>query len=137
MVEHSEAVTPSVKKYRHDLTWQIIVPIIVVGLIIIAGAVFISLGKTGSISLWSDISLIWILLPALFMAFIVVIILVAAIYGMARLVKATPRFTSRAQELTWQAALGIQKVAGATAKPFFWLGQAGAAFRALFKHQGE
>ena len=70
MVEHSEAVTPSVKKYRHDLTWQIIVPIIVVGLIIIAGAVFISLGKTGSISLWSDISLIWILLPALFMAFI-------------------------------------------------------------------
>jgi len=134
MVDHLEVITPSVHKHRHDLTWQIIVPIILVGLIIIAGAVFISLGKTGSISLWSDISLIWILLPVLLMAFFTLIILVAAIYGMARLVKATPRFTSRAQELTWQVSRGIQKVAGATAKPFFWLGQAGAAFRALFKH---
>ncbi len=134
MVDYPEIITPSVQKHRHDLTWQIIVPIIVVGLIIIAGAVFISLGKTGSISLWSDISLIWIFLPALFMAFFAVIILAAAIYGMARLAKATPRFTSRAQELTSQVASGIQKVAGATAKPFFWLGQAGAAFRALFKH---
>ena len=134
MVDHLEVITPSVKKHRHDLTWQIIVPIVVIGLIIIAGAVFISLGETGSISLWSDISLIWILLPALFMAFFVVVIMAAAIYGMARLAKATPRFTARAQELTWQAARGIQKVAGATVKPFFWLGQAGAAFRALFKH---
>jgi hypothetical protein len=133
MADQSRNASPSIRKHKRDLGWQIILPIVLAGVVIIAGAVFVSFGRTTSTSLWRDISLIWILLPALFMALIAIVIVGTAIYGMARLAKATSRFTTKAQELTWKAAHGIQKIATGTARPFIWLGQAGAAVRAIFK----
>jgi hypothetical protein len=133
MADQSRDASPSIRKHKRDLAWQIILPIILAGVVIIAGAIFISFGRIASTSLWRDISLIWILFPALFIALVAIVIVGAAIYGMARLAKAAPRFTSRAQELTLKGAHGIQKIANGTAKPFIWLGQAGAAVRAIFK----
>ena len=133
MTDQSRDVSESIRKHKRDLTWQILFPIILVGAVIIAGAVFISFNGTTSTSLWRDVSLIWILFPALFLALIAIVIVIAAIYGMTRLAKSTPRFTARVQELTWQGARGIQKFAHGTTKPFIWLGQARAALRALFK----
>ena len=133
MVEQPLEISQSIHKHKQDLAWQIIVPIVLVGLLVIAGAVFITVGRKTSPPLWRDISLIWILFPALFITLIGIIILAAAIYGMARLHKAAPRVTSKAQELSMMAAHGIQNAANATSKPFIWLGQAGTALRAIFK----
>lgn len=133
MEEKSRPDSPTLRQHKRQVVWQIIIPFILMALLIIAGAVLVAFGKDSSTALWRDVSLIWLLVPALFLALIAMIVLGAAIYGLARLKKVAPRYTSLAQEYTLKGARFVHKFADGTAKPFIWLGQAGAAIRSIFK----
>lgn len=133
MEEQPRLDSPTLRQHKRQVVWQIILPFVFMALLIIAGAVLVAFGGDSSTALWRDVSLIWMLVPALFLALIAMIVLGAAIYGLARLKKVTPRYTSLAQEYTLKGAHFINKIVDGTAKPFIWLGQAGAAIRSIFK----
>jgi hypothetical protein len=133
MDEQPRPESPTLRQHKRQMVWQIIIPFILMAVLLIAAAVLVTFGKTASTSLWRDVSLVWLLAPALVLALVAIVVLGAVIYGLARLKKAAPRVTSRAQELTLLGALGIRRIADGTTKPFIWLEQAGAAIRSIFK----
>ncbi|MBI4731504.1 MAG: hypothetical protein HY781_05140 [Chloroflexi bacterium] len=133
MDEQPRPVSPTLRQHKRQFIWQILIPIVLMAGVIIAAAALVTFGGASRTSLWRDVSLIWLLAPALVLAFLLVIVLGVVIYGMARLTKAAPRFTARAQELTLLGALGVRRIADGAAKPFIWLEQAGAALKSIFK----
>jgi len=122
--------------YRRDLRWQIIAPMVVVLLLVIAASVAVALSPAASASLWADISTIWILIPLMIFAFIALIMLIALIYGMAKLLQITPVYTEKLALLFRLVGLKIEKIADASTKPIFFVNEISASLRYLLKKQG-
>ncbi len=135
MSEKTPSESPTLRRHRRQFVWQILLPTVVLAGMIIASAVLVAMGEAGSGSLWRDVALVWLLAPSLFLALILIVLTSAAVFGMSRLLKITPRFTGRAQELTLQVEQVIKRVADSIAQPFIWLGQAGAGVGSIFRRR--
>ena len=55
------------------------------------------------------------------------------IYGFARLLQVTPRYTGKAQDFFALLSAWARTIADGAAKPFVWFQQAGAILKAIFK----
>ena len=70
-----------------------------VGLAILSGVA--ATRSSSSVSLWADISLIWLIIPMMFMALVIMALVIALVYGLNRLLKVTPHYTGLAQYYTF------------------------------------
>jgi membrane protein implicated in regulation of membrane protease activity len=129
MNDRQNLVTPTLQAHRRQFLWQILAPFLLLAALILAGAVWIVVGGANQARLWADVSLIWLLAPMLVLALAFTIVLGALIYGLARLSKAAPRLTGRAQELADIGARGVRRVADGATQPFVWYKQAGSVVR--------
>ena len=125
--------SPSVHAHRRQLAWQILVPFLVAVALVIAAAVLITSGAGALTRTWADVSIIWLILPALFFALFLVILLGLLIYAVARLLQLTPHYSGRVQDFLGQFSSWTRKIADGTARPFFWVHQAGAVLKSIFK----
>ena len=106
-------------------------------LLVIAVAVLIATGAGSATRTWADVSIIWLIAPMLIFALFFVFVLGFLIYGIAKLLQVTPRYTGKAQEfLRYCFPAGTRKIADGTAKPFVWFQQAGAILKSIFKCVG-
>ncbi len=123
--------TPSLRRHKRQLAWQILVPISVFAALIIAGAALVAFGTPVQARLWADVSAIWMIAPMLLFGLLALATLVFFIYGMFRLLQVTPLFTFKLQG--WLAAVssGSRRAADGAAKPVIWVHQARAAVRAF------
>lgn len=100
---HGEAprpTHPSYRKHRRDVTRQILLPIILatlVGLGFAGLAIYGAIGSQAGVSLWADISLIWLILPMMFLALVFLGLVGGMVYGLAKLLGVAPRYTGLAQ----------------------------------------
>jgi lysylphosphatidylglycerol synthetase-like protein (DUF2156 family) len=128
---------PTIRAHKRQFTWQILMPMILVVLAgLVAGGFVIANAASGQeqVGVWADISVVWLIAPALFFALVFLAILVMIVYGMTRLLEALPPYTSKAQGIFTQVASGVRKLADGMIKPVFWLRQAGAALKSIFRH---
>lgn len=89
-------VSPSQQKHRKEFLWQVLLPLFGgIGVVLLFMAVSVS--STVNQSLWADISLIWLILPILFLALVSLLLLAAMIYGLAKLTNVLPRYTLQVQ----------------------------------------
>ena len=87
------------EKHRHEVFWQITIPLVIALIIVIALAILIPMvGTQASISQWADVSLIWLIVPLMFLALITLLILMVLVYVLARLLKVLPFYTNSVQE---------------------------------------
>ena len=87
-------------KHRRDVNRQIILPIVLVSLVGIGLAIFSGFAAAGNypgVSLWADISIIWLIIPMMMLALVIVALLAGLVYGLARLLKISPHYTGLAQ----------------------------------------
>ncbi|MEI7846203.1 MAG: hypothetical protein WCK35_10410 [Chloroflexota bacterium] len=87
-------------KHRHDVKRQIILPVILVSVVGIGLGVLSAIGAIGAspnVGLWADISIIWLIIPMLFLALLITALLVGLIYGLSKLLNITPRYTGKVQ----------------------------------------
>ena len=124
---------PTIRAHKRQFAWQILVPFLVMAGLIIAGAVLVVTGGAPRTGVWADISVIWLLAPALFFALAFLAIVITTIYGMAKLMQVMPHYTGKAQGIFALLSTGTRKVADGAAKPFVWFQQAGAAIKSIFK----
>ena len=125
--------SPTVSAHKHQLAWQILVPFLVVGALIIAAAVLV-VATTGSASrTWADVSIIWLTAPILVLALVFVTILGFLIYWIARLMQVTPRYTGKAQGFFALLSKWARMAADGVSKPLIWFQQAGAILKSIFK----
>jgi hypothetical protein len=123
--------TPTVQAHKRQLAWQILVPFFIVTALIIVVAVLVATGVTATRA-WADVSTIWLIAPILVFALFFVAVLGFLIYGLARLLQVTPRYTGKAQDFFALLSRCVRIIADGATKPFVWFQQAGAMLKSIF-----
>lgn len=125
----------SYRKHRRQVTQQIILPLILAVLLMLALCVWIGFATfrdNGDVGRWAAISTVWILIPILAAGLLTFAILGGLIYLMARLLGLLPTYTGLAQDYVQLGALYVQRFTEAAVKPVFAAGGLAAYFKAIF-----
>jgi hypothetical protein len=120
------------KAHRRQVFWQITIPLIVIALLAVAVAVLASLSSANTASRWADISLIFLIIPALLVAFLFLAFNAALIFGLVQLLKALPPFALKAQNLAYLVEARVRSMADSLAKPFIRANSVSAGWRRLW-----
>ncbi|PWH13937.1 MAG: hypothetical protein DDG60_09510 [Anaerolineae bacterium] len=91
---------PSYRKHQREFTRQIILPILLVTLLGLgfAGiAIYGAVVNHAGVSLWADIALIWLILPTMVIALIILVLTIGVVYALAKLLGIAPRYTGLVQ----------------------------------------
>lgn len=122
---------PSLQNHRRQRFWQILLPIVLFsGLIVVAGVFTVAADGVQN-RLWADASIIWLVLPMLFVALFLLVILIGLIYLLYRLTKGTPRITRKVQNIFTRIEQGTSRAANSAAKPVIWIHQFQSSLRSL------
>ena len=86
----------SYNKHRRDVNRQIILPMLLVsfigiGLLVFSG--FAASRNDPGVSLWADISIIWLIIPIMFLALIMLALTLGLVIGLKRLLFILPYYT--------------------------------------------
>src|SRR4030042_2087101 len=88
-------------KHRREVFWQIILPMLI-GLLLVLTVVciiiFSGTSSTSELSRWADVSMIWLILPSLFIALLFLFILIAFTYLISVVLRMTPRYARIIQQ---------------------------------------
>ncbi len=125
--------SPTVKNHKRQFVWQILIPVIVLALLVITAAVFLATGGVSVTRPWADVSLMWMIMPMLFLAFFLLVVVGFMIYGVAKLLKITPIYSTKVQQTLYVVRDGARKVTDGSVKPILWVNQAAAAIKKIFK----
>jgi hypothetical protein len=98
-------VTPSqltaVRDHRRQTFWQILFPVILAGVIVIAVTVFMIVSSSNPSSMldtrWANISLIWLLIPSIALSLIPLALLGGLVFLMVKALNGLPKLGARAQ----------------------------------------
>lgn len=94
-------VHTSYLQHRKDVMQKIVLPLAAATVLVIVICVLIAIhafrGGQSDVALWAAISTIWIIIPLMVMALVVVILLFGLVYLLARLLGVTPHYTGLAQ----------------------------------------
>jgi hypothetical protein len=107
-------------QHRKQRTTQIILPVVISAVLMIALIVLINLvtfNSNGDVGRWAAVSTIWIIIPILLAGLILLAILIGLIYLMALALSALPTYTGIAQDYVYKAKAYIIRVADMAAKP--------------------
>jgi hypothetical protein len=114
----------SYKKHRREMVTQVILPIILTAILIIALIVLVNIATFrdgGDVARWAAVSTIWIVIPMMIGMLIFLVGLGGLIYLLARLLNVTPKYTGMAQDYVRKAAVYIKRGADAVVKPVIGL----------------
>jgi uncharacterized membrane protein YedE/YeeE len=130
---HSEH--ESYLRHRKQLTRQIILPMVLASLLMVALSVLIGFATfrdNGDVGRWAAVSTIWIVIPILLAGLIFLVILLGLVYLMARLLGVLPTYTGLAQDYVHLGAAYVQRFTEAAVKPVFAVDGLAAYFKAIF-----
>lgn len=130
-----QPVHESYKRHRKELTWQILLPVILSALLFVALIVLINIAtfnQGGDVGRWAAISTIWIVIPVMIAGLILLALLIGIIYLLAKLLNLTPKYTGIAQDYVHKAAAYIKRGSEMVVKPVLFLDGIGASIKAFF-----
>ncbi len=123
-------------RHQRQVLWQVFAPIVLAALIIIALAVLVGFAATPQVQRYSDISLIFMILPTALTTFLVLIVFIGLIYLTAKIIKVLPPYARLAQ-ITMERITGVLKnLANSSTKPLMGLESAWAGLKAIFQRPG-
>ena len=129
-----QPVHESYKRHRRELAWQIILPVVLSALLIVALIVLVNLAtfnEGGDVARWAAISTMWIIIPVMLAGLVLFVLLGALVYGMKRLLEITPTYTGMAQDYVHKAASYVKRVADLAVRPVLFLDGIGASIKRL------
>jgi|SRR5688572_17358372 hypothetical protein len=130
-----QPVHESYLRHRKQLTWQIVLPVVLMVLLTIALIVLINVATfrdNGDVARWAAISTIWIVVPIMIGMLIFLILLVGLIYLLSKLLGITPRYTGLAQDYVHKVAGAIKRGLDAIVKQFIEIQGVLASLREFF-----
>ncbi len=128
-------VHESYLKHRKQWIWQVILPVVLSALLIVALIVLVNVAtfnQGGDVARWAAVSTIWIVIPIMIGMLIFLALLGGLVYLMKKLLDITPTYTGLAQDYVHKAAGYVKRGADAVVKPIFILGGLGASIRTFF-----
>ena len=131
-----QPVHESYKRHRRELVWQIILPMVLTFVLLIALIVLINIATFrdgGDVDRWAAISTIWIVVPIMIGMLIFIVLLGGLVYLLARLLHITPTYTGLAQHYVYIAEGYIKRALEAIVKPVIQLNGILASINAFFE----
>jgi hypothetical protein len=119
------------QNHRKQVFWQITVPLIAVVVVILAVAVLAATGSVQSTSLWANISLIWLLIPVMVFALILMVILAGLVYAVIWLVRILPGYSLQVQNFMVAITSQVEKLGNAIVEPILRVNAFLASLQAL------
>ncbi|MBU1660261.1 MAG: hypothetical protein KKD28_02170 [Chloroflexi bacterium] len=119
--------------HRREVFWQITFPLIIGAILIVGLAVWtaIAAAQGGNVSQPADASLVFLLIPTLAMALILLVIIAGFAYAVIWLNKNIPPYARQAQDFFASARDIVRKGADKVVEPVLRIQSALAALRAL------
>jgi hypothetical protein len=115
---HIKNILKISKVHRNQLIWQIILPILLVVIIAILIVIMSLFAGKEEVSVWSSISLIFLIIPTMVISLVLLLILGFGVYGMSRVLVIVPQYTNRVQEKLIKVEIEIRKVSNGVVRPF-------------------
>lgn len=122
------------RAHGRQTMWQIVLPLIIGALVAIALGVLAGLAGADRTSRWADISLIFMIIPAMLVSLLFVVLSVGLNYGLFRVLKFVPPFARRVQDVFGRAEQRIRTGADMAVEPILRAQSLLAAARSL-RHQ--
>ncbi len=124
-------VNPATQQsFRRQVRWQVYLPLALGLLALIVLVALLARGGVGDPSLWADLTLVLMALPACLLGVILLAALAAAGVGVARLTVLLPPYSFRAQRAMSQLRGGMLRAADVSVIPIVATRSAGASARA-------
>jgi predicted membrane protein len=130
-----QPVHESYKKHRREIIWQIILPMVLTAILFIALIVFICFATfrgSGDVGRWAAVSTIWISIPLMIGAVLLIAVLVGIVYLLIRLLQIAPLYTGKAQDFAHIVVGHVRRAADAVVKPIIALNGIGASIETFF-----
>lgn len=123
-------------RHRRQSTWQIYLPIIIGSLLILAAAVIVFLPVAGvptgvDGSQYADAALNWLILPLLFLAVMILIIMVGLIILFAKILQTLPGYSKIGQDYAAVISSTVQYWSGRLVSPIMKLKSRMASFKPI------
>ncbi len=118
--------------HRREVFWQIILPLLAGILLILAAVgaiIFSALQPVTDVERWAGVSLIWLILPTLFFAFLFLVLLAALVYGISYLLHMIPGYALLVQLFFEQVKDKVGRVLNASVEPILRINSIWAAIR--------
>ena len=122
-------------KHRRELKWQILAPVVVSLILCFAcsGLVYVAtFGYGGDVTLWAEISEIWLAIPTIIIMVVIFAIIGGLIFLLTKLLEILPRYTFMAQDLSYKMKAYVRRGADYAAKPVIFLDSLGASINRIF-----
>lgn len=134
-----ERVKPS-PRHRRQAFWQILLPVILASLGVIALVVFVSLATiagSGMPATWANISTIWLIIPLMVIGVVFALFTIGMIFLMSRLLRIVPTYTRLAQVYLQIFSLRVDSILDRIARPQITLLSRWAAWREFWRKLGQ
>ncbi len=118
--------------HKREVFWQITLPLVLASLLmlaLVAAIIYSATQPVTDVSRWADVSLIWIILPSLFIALIILAITVGLVIAISQLLKVIPRYARIIQLYFEQGKGKIWQLTNLMAEPILRIHSLWAAAR--------
>jgi hypothetical protein len=132
----SQPAHESYLRHRKQRTWQIVMPVILASVLLIALIVLINIATfrdNGDVARWAAVSTILMVIPIMVGLFLFLVLLVGIAYLVGRLLGVTPHYTGLAQEYIYRAAGIIKRALDAMVKQIIEAQGVLASIREFFR----
>lgn len=138
-----KAILPRVERastqaHRQQVIWQIILPVGLSTLACLGLILLISLSTfqaNGDTARWAAISTIWIVIPLLVVGLLILLLLGALIYLLARLLHIAPTYTQMIQDYVYRGTAHVRRFSEASVQPILFLEGLRASIKAFFRRK--
>jgi hypothetical protein len=128
-------VNPKARQaHKSQVLWQITIPFFVIVALFLAVALLVIVSGArgnGTISMWADISLIWLIMPVLLILLVILAINGGLLYGIIKLIGVLPGIFFKLQRVLSKIHEKVEAGSNAAAAPFIKASSLRAAIKAL------
>lgn len=122
------------RKHRQEVFWQVTVPLLVGAILVLAagvGVIYVGATNLTPVDRWASISIIWLIIPTMFVALIFLAVIASLAYGLARLIGILPKYTRQVQDLFVSIEARVKNAADSAVEPALRVQSIVAGLRAL------
>ncbi len=129
---HLERTPKTRAAHRREVFWQITIPLLVGVLLILAAVgaiIFSTIQPVTDVERWADVSLIWMILPSLFFALLLLVLLAGLIYAISFLLRLIPPYALVVQLFFERAKGKVSQLLNLSTEPILRINSVWAAIR--------
>lgn len=133
---HRSPQHPSYRRHRRQVTWQILLPVVLAGLLLLAAVYLVVVGTfqgNGDVARWAAISTIWLTLPVMLGALLTLMLFIGLTYLLGRVAGFIPPYTLQAQLFTSKMVAAAHRMEQIGYRPTLIFGEIGNLIRKAFR----